>query len=115
MNLQHIDLSENRLKQIHFKMRFLTQLNILDLSYNRIEYLDEESFKSLHELDRAIGKQHNWTVDLRNNPLDCSSCEHLDYMSWVLESGSLFQGNIQCLNKSGQTVNVTNELKNCWA
>lgn len=58
--LHYLDISHNNIRRIDRHFKALTNLNNLDLSYNRIEYIDLFAFEHLHSLR---------VLDLSGNPL----------------------------------------------
>ena len=89
--LKHIDLSRNSLQQLTFGISKIERLRSLDLSHNRIEYLNTFSMNSLVALQNKSSFPRNnninatFAIDLKGNPLTCS-CEDLDFLQWFVES-----------------------------
>ena len=89
--LKHIDLSRNSLQQLTFSVTKLERLRSLDLSHNRIEYLNKFSMSSLDSLQRKLPPPQNnntnsvFAINLQENPFTCS-CEALHFLQWFVES-----------------------------
>ena len=80
-NLETLHLDYNNLKTITFDLRYLTRLSFLDLSMNRIIYLDDDILTTLDKL------AHNKTLEvgLPYADLVCS-CDLLKFIDWVIET-----------------------------
>ena len=88
LHLDHLDLSNNSLTQVGFKVSHLLKLDILDLRSNKIEALDDLSRESLNNL-YANQIEANATrivqVWLQGNPFSCQ-CKHLSFLQWLAKS-----------------------------
>jgi hypothetical protein len=72
-NVQSIDLSNNRIQNIEMEsFELLSQLRYLDLSSNKIKSVSPGSFKKLKKMD---------ILDLRGNSIDCIALK--DELPWV--------------------------------
>ena len=85
--LRVLDLSKNRLEAINFKTSYLVSLQILDLSNNKIVFLDAISRTRLTNL--MFQPIHNGTVNvtqmilhLNDNPFKCS-CDTVPFLIWL--------------------------------
>lgn len=97
--LKYIDLSNNFLSNISFKLFHLKQLKILNLSNNRIQFLNKKSMK---EIDRLLNKTTNTRIDLRNNLLRCN-CYTVPFLKWMKQIGQNFIkfSQYQCTYENG--------------
>ncbi|CAG2205669.1 unnamed protein product [Mytilus edulis] len=77
--LRLIDLRFNFLKDSNFDMTSLVNLEILNLKNNKIKYLSDQSIK---ELEKVFKNNVNITIDLSNNPLQCS-CFTFPFLNWM--------------------------------
>ena len=92
-NFKLLDLSENKLHTVDFKIEDLTSLEKADISMNKISYLDStvckklESFgfdrRSRSDSVKEVGKIN---ISLLHNPFTCS-CEHIDFLKCLVELG----------------------------
>lgn len=84
-NLKVLDLSKNQLDFVTFKTDSLTSLLVLDLSDNRIAFLDETSLRMLNNLLPPPGPMQNSRkvrISLNGNPFLCS-CETAQFLKWL--------------------------------
>ncbi|KAI0214604.1 hypothetical protein LSAT2_000291 [Lamellibrachia satsuma] len=77
LQLQNLNLSGNSLREFHVELHKLGNLQMLNLSHNKLTSLTVDTRIELDNL--AI------EIDLSGNPLDCS-CNNTDFVSWTLTS-----------------------------
>lgn len=97
--LLNIDLTGNALYQVHFNMQWQSRLKKLNIAKNAIRNLDE---KSRCNLDNLLSVS-NTSLDLTENPLRCSTCDHLNSISW------LWLNRVRIVNIEGLTCTDENE------
>ena len=89
--LKQIDLSLNKMMQITFEISHLYKLELLDLTRNAIEYLDDFSRQQIDIVYKNKQEKHNTTdgnsfiVDLRENAFSCK-CHSMDFIKWFVHS-----------------------------
>lgn len=95
-----IDLSGNKLQQVHFELKRLRNLNLLNLTNNAISVLDAKSMNALDELMRS-GKLK---VDMSKNYLSCRECIDLDSVRWLVRNRHNIAKweELKCLSGNGQ-------------
>ncbi|OWF50884.1 toll-like receptor 4 [Mizuhopecten yessoensis] len=98
--LRQIDLSFNQLTDWNVKIDHMYQLQLLNISYNRLIVLS----KSFMDAVDRMTKITNLTLDLRGNPLRCD-CNKLDFLKWVSRRKSLF------INIETYDCRITNETQ----
>ena len=91
-NLSEVHLSYNIFRQISLNTSHLSSLAILDLRFNKIQYLDRQSMQRVDDLYKnhkhgdILGQ---WTkplhILLEGNPFICS-CEALEFLQWFVSS-----------------------------
>ncbi|VDI72754.1 toll-like receptor 13 [Mytilus galloprovincialis] len=77
-NLQKLDLSENIFTDITFRLSHMMHLKEIDLSGNRITIISDPITLQWDYL----AKQHNFSVDLNNNLLECN-CISIKFIEWM--------------------------------
>ena len=87
-SLEHIDLSYNMLENISFKFEHMNNLSTLRLRQNKISTLPLHLLEQMKHLNESSGK--TVCVDLSYNILDAVDCNHMDFISWMLEHSSYF-------------------------
>ena len=114
-DLEIIDLSGNSLAQVSFKLSHLERLSILNISDNDISRLDGMTMGNLDSI-LNLGKVE---VDLRGNPLTCSTCEDLQSIKWFVKTKSQlsFNQDVTCRSDrdkdiviDAQTVEVVQDI-----
>ena len=83
--LKYLDLSRNKIETISFKTQYFLSLQKLDLSYNRIIFLDSSNFRRLTSLldNSNRSTNNNMThLSLDGNPFKCS-CESTPFLKWL--------------------------------
>ena len=106
-NLEHLDLSYNRMSSISFRIQHMTKLQVLKVNNNHIQVLDSAT---MHVLQSLQINSTNITIDMRSNPFVCN-CQTQDFNKWVVEnveSNLLFQegpNEYQC-KYNGETVDL---------
>ena len=90
--LQQLDLTGNKITQIHFKISELTYLIYIDFRSNLINNLDASSRRQINMLynnkqtyKNIMGTNKKIVIDLRDNPFSCS-CHSLDFIRWFVNS-----------------------------
>jgi hypothetical protein len=77
-----LNLSQNSLRLLEFEIGHMTDLVMLDLSYNLIATFDCNGTRKLDEMFRNGNSLSNLSVDLTGNPLQCS-CDTLVFLKWI--------------------------------
>lgn len=126
--LEVINLAENRLTQIHFKLSHLLNLRVLNLAMNSIKLLDQASMNYLVALFETVKSDINnstnigTTLDsnlnhdemkviLKLNPFACDTCKSSDSIHWLLKA-DLVHGvneNITCTSETGELIHVNKD------
>ena len=73
--LVYLNLSTNSMRTVEFSFEHMRNLQLIDLSANLIEYLDEKTISQIDSIDHLV-------VDLTDNPLLCD-CQSLDFLRWL--------------------------------
>ena len=91
-NLKEINLSRNNFKQLSLNLSRLYDLTILDLRFNKIQYLDKELQDEIGTLFKKRTDGHTWSktnetlmVLLEGNPFNCD-CKALSFLQWFVTS-----------------------------
>ena len=101
--LKRLSLNINSLVDVKFDIQRLYNLNVLDLSDNRISYLDDTFTKDIE----IISKRSNLTVYLHGNKLACD-CNHLKFVSWLKNTNVIFRkDNLTCVYKNGSELGLS--------
>ena len=114
LNLQTIDLSDNLLSQITFKINHLKHLNYLNMRKNQIRTLDHPSMlqvDNLFSMQTKANATSKVVVKLSYNPLNCSSCRSYTFITWLQKRRIISENRFKflCFNENGTTENVINK------
>ena len=112
-NLAEIRLSNNSFTQLSLDVSKLHKLELLDLRYNDIQYLDEQSMQKVEFLNiqhqNGLQLGHNNTqfqLLLEGNPFTCK-CEAFPFLQWFMTS-PIFNSSYTC-DIDGRTIPMTQE------
>ncbi|XP_052064965.1 toll-like receptor 4 [Mytilus californianus] len=83
-NLERLDLSENMIDDINFKLSHLRKLMFLNLRNNRISRLSKYA---MNGLDSIAKMNTNLTIDLSGNNLVCN-CDSLSFVKWIIDTST---------------------------
>ena len=76
--LQHLNLSGNRLKEFHVELQTLKELRFLNLNRNKLDTLTLATRSQLDE----VATEGNIHVDISGNPLHCY-CYNINFVMWI--------------------------------
>ena len=95
-NLETIDISNNVFSQLSFKISHLLHMRTLDLTHNKITYLDSNSRHAVDVLSRKLSATRNTTLKilLAGNPFSCG-CQALVFLQWFVTS-PIFNSSYVC-------------------
>nr|XP_022314032.1 toll-like receptor 4 isoform X1 [Crassostrea virginica] len=102
--IQILNISHNNIEHWTVDMRHMDQFQLLDLSYNQLQELDERAMKLFPEHD-------NFTIMLQGNPLSCT-CKNQHFLSWINSFPTSRFPNLskyQCTYKNGSKL-LLNDL-----
>ncbi|CAG2204151.1 unnamed protein product [Mytilus edulis] len=85
-NLERLDLSENMIDGINFKISHMRKLMFLNVRNNRISTLSQYA---MNELDSIAKYNKNLTIDLSGNNLVCN-CDSLSFVKWIVNTPTHF-------------------------
>ena len=136
-NLEELDLSSNKLKEIptdlvsynrqlrrpwvhdnsllsiDLDLKSSLRLELLDLSYNSIQFVSKNFTSSID----TIAKRSNVIIYFQNNSFICN-CEHIDFVAWLRYTRVIFDKNsLECTFKNSsilrlrRVVDIHNILK----
>ena len=112
-NLSEIRLNHNSFTQLSLNVSNLQKLELLDLRYNDIHYLDAQSRQKIDFLNdnhkRGLQFGHNNTqvqVLLEGNPFSCQ-CEALKFLQWFVTS-RISNSSYTC-DVDGRTISMTQQ------
>lgn len=91
-NLKVLDLSLNQLATVTFETDSLVSLIKLDLSYNKISFLDVNSLQRLDNVlsvKDSVLESRKVEMKLKGNPFLCS-CETADFLKWLTDLNESF-------------------------
>ncbi len=105
-NLQHLDLSRNRFEDFALNLEQLTNLTFLDLSYNGIQCLSNDTTFQLEMLRR--NNRAPVSVNLKGNALSCT-CHCLHFFEWMMRTKIEFEERnaYQCAFDDGSKIHLT--------
>ena len=83
-NLETLDISNNGLKQVSFRVSSLFSLSCLNLTENKLYQLTDELTSELEKL--FVNTSHTLIVDLQHNFLICD-CASLSFIKWISKTG----------------------------
>ncbi|KAK3087628.1 hypothetical protein FSP39_008617 [Pinctada imbricata] len=82
-DLRHLDLSVNEIDQLLISLRYFSNLTMLNLSRNRLMYLNKVNIKDLEHIYTSRRPVRKLNINLRYNQLQCS-CETMFFLKWML-------------------------------
>ncbi|XP_053372776.1 toll-like receptor 4 [Mercenaria mercenaria] len=107
-----VNLSNNKLEQVHFILTGLKKLRIVNLQGNQIHTLDQISTDILNGiLDGKSTGEPRVTVILKSNPFSCSKCETKRFLSWLISANlvDVSSQTLKCSNEKGLVEKFTEE------
>ncbi|XP_053378065.1 toll-like receptor 5 [Mercenaria mercenaria] len=109
VDLEIIDLSSNKLRQVTFLLKHLENLQVLDLRNNFIHILDETSISlldSIYHIPRHNGSYS--AVYLKGNNMSCSTCDAKTFIKWLLDTNivNITSQNLTCSNEDGKQITI---------
>ncbi|XP_071097459.1 toll-like receptor 4 [Haliotis cracherodii] len=104
-HLQNLHLLDNDLSDLPRNVEKITNIRLIDVSYNSIKELSVGTRKRLD----AVAQKKNISVNLRGNVLSCG-CGSLEFISWSMDSlVSFVDGHhYMCRNDDGEIIHITN-------
>ncbi|XP_052771248.1 toll-like receptor 7 [Mya arenaria] len=111
-NLQYLDLSNNKLTQITFKLEILNYGLYLDMSGNRFSNPDKKSLDRLKNIETIINRNktgNNNEIQLKDNTFACQTCENKDFIEWVSQTSlvNLIKQQLTCFTENSQKENIS--------
>ena len=82
--LKDLYLGDNQLKSIDFEFDCIEKLRYLDLQYNKMKRLDQQTMK---RIDHKFGGNKGMQINLIQNPWVCD-CYLEPFINWVLTTNS---------------------------
>ncbi|XP_046547904.1 toll-like receptor 4 [Haliotis rubra] len=103
-HLENLQLLGNGLSDLPRNVENLTNIKLIDVSYNSIKEL---SVETRTRLDAMAQKKNVW-VNLRGNVLSCG-CDSLEFILWSMDSKVNFADDkhYTCRNDNGTIIHVT--------
>ena len=109
--LQSLHLSQMSLTNVTLNMRHMKDLNVLDLSYNKIRCLDISTLRDINSIIHFTPPQSNvlrtFEINLSDNNLHCS-CSCLEFYVWIRKVRHYITfidiGSYQCTFDNGQRI-----------
>lgn len=101
--IKYLNVSHNRLDTWSVDLRHMSQLQLLDLSYNLISKLNESTID-------LFPKHENFSIVFQGNPLSCS-CKNLFLLNWINKNGrSRFShpASKKCIYRNGSVLPLQN-------
>ncbi|XP_052064974.1 toll-like receptor 4 [Mytilus californianus] len=110
-NLERLDISENMLDDVNFKISQMKKLMFLNLRNNRISKLSKYA---MNELDSIAEMNTNLTIDLSGNNLVCN-CGSLSFVKWAVYTHTNFhrREKYEC-KTSENTINLLQNPKEVY-
>ena len=112
-NLLELRLSQNLFTQLSLDISNLHKLELLDLRYNDIQYLDDQSRHKVDSLNDNLSNglhlgQNNTCIQLllEGNPFTCK-CEAFQFLQWFVTS-PIFNSSYTC-DVDGRTIPMTQQ------
>ncbi|RUS74257.1 hypothetical protein EGW08_017976 [Elysia chlorotica] len=84
-NIEHIDLSQNRLGKVDFSISHMKSLQGINLKANQIQRLSRETMAEIDDISK--GRQFP-DINLSFNPISCD-CDSLEFLEWLTDRGQL--------------------------
>lgn len=105
-SLEKLYMNNNMLEDVVFEIIHMTNLSYLDLSNNRLPFLNDDIRK---QLETVYINNKNVSVDISGNHLQCT-CDTLDFLQWISTTAILFNNlnKTNCQLKNKTTVSLLN-------
>lgn len=79
--MKYLNLKNNLLETIAFRISHMTNLKMLDISNNKLLHIDSYARNQLNYL-----KSHSdFLINLENNPLQCT-CDYIKFVKWMVST-----------------------------
>ncbi|XP_053390793.1 toll-like receptor 4 [Mercenaria mercenaria] len=109
VDLDTIDLSSNKLRQVTFLLKHLGKLQVLNLRNNLIHILDEISMSHLDSIYDIPRHNDSYpSLILMGNNLSCSTCDANTFIKWLLGTKilNITSQNLTCTNENGKQTTI---------
>ena len=105
--LQMINLAGNFLEQVHFTVRHLYMLEVLNVSHNSKKTLDERSINTL----KAVLIFNKTELHLKGNPFSCNTCQDYDFIVWLVAHKHRIVDwkHLSCINEDDKRVFINEQ------
>ena len=106
-NLKKIDLSNNRISKVTFKIDHLKNLVELNVRKNIIFTLDGSA---MTQLDNILNTQiddfvsNKLVFNILDNRLECSSCESYIFIHWLQQKREIWTNSVKCCLNENKTL-----------
>ena len=106
--LQIINLAGNFLEQVHFTVRNLQFVDVLNLSYNSIRTLSELSRTNLN----SVISFNKTKLQLKGNPISCNACQDHDFIVWLVAHKHSISDweHLSCINEMFKHVSINKHV-----
>ncbi|XP_013379005.1 toll-like receptor 7 [Lingula anatina] len=94
-SLKRLDLSDNRISTLSFTMGNLLSIEYIGISTNQ---LTDFSTSELDYIRKMNARSFNVTLNVSNNPMDCTICDARGFLRWIIHSNFtiIFSNNSTC-------------------
>lgn len=106
--LEVLDLSYNLISNVSFSFEYISNLTLLNLSRNRIDFKDPHSLIPVSNYIGMVKNYHTKWLDISNNPLTCNQSADLNTISIIITSNSSFYNlaETKCISENGSLIPI---------
>nr|AGG10804.1 toll-like receptor f precursor [Mytilus galloprovincialis] len=103
--LEILNLRDNQIEDIDFKLIQMKNLSSIDLSKNRIQFLGSSAINYLE----SVSDNRKFSLNLNRNPFACS-CATLEFLKWISETKIILldRREYECKYENGTKASLAN-------
>lgn len=108
-NLQFLNLSANKIRQLEISVDQNARLSVLNLSGNAFQTISNRVIGQFESLGNQAHTEQTLLLDLSRNPFTCF-CNNTEFTTWLKTTEAVSLQNFDrytCLHPNGSTVNVS--------
>ncbi|XP_037943156.1 leucine-rich repeat neuronal protein 3-like [Teleopsis dalmanni] len=105
-NLRELYLADNLLTELNFEVHCLSNLQLLDLQRNKLQFVKTEHTAALNELQSRRHFGNNLNVDFNLNPFVCDEIE--SFRNWILSTKVIVnnKSNLLCYRNGAKPLRI---------